>query len=266
MSYLYIYIVLLLYFSIWFIISQIKKNNGLVDIAWGLSFVVTAISSLIISKEISITKVVMLIVIILWGLRITIYLFVRNWNKKEDFRYQAMRTKWQTKLKTKAFFKVFLTQSLFSYLISLPIIFTNLTIKNNFSLISKLSLLLGLIVFLIGYTFEVVGDYQLKKFKQNPLNKGKIMDLGLWKYTRHPNYFGEATLWWGILIISLSTLNRLTLIGIISPITITFLLLYVTGVPLLERRYKDNLEYQIYTEKTSKFFPMPPKKNNHKVV
>lgn len=266
MSYLYIYIVLLLYFIIWFIISQIKKNNGLVDIAWGLSFVVTAISSLIISKEISITKVVMLIVIILWGLRITIYLFVRNWNKKEDFRYQAMRTKWQTKLKTKAFFKVFLTQSLFSYLISLPIIFTNLTIKNNFSLISKLSLLLGLIVFLIGYTFEVVGDYQLKKFKQNPLNKGKIMDLGLWKYTRHPNYFGEATLWWGILIISLSTLNRLTLIGIISPITITFLLLYVTGVPLLERRYKDNLEYQIYTEKTSKFFPMPPKKNNHKVV
>lgn len=266
MNYLYIYIVLLIYFSIWFIISQIKKNNGLVDIAWGLSFLVTTVSSLIISKELTITKVIMLIVVALWGLRLTIYLFIRNWNKREDFRYQSMRTKWQTKLKTKAFFKVFLSQSLFSYLISLPIILTNLSNNQNFKLINQLILLLGLIIFLIGYTFEVVGDYQLKKFKQNPLNKGKIMDQGLWKYTRHPNYFGEATLWWGIAIISLSTLQKITLIGLISPITITLLLLYVTGVPLLERRYKDNFDYQTYANKTSKFFPLPPKKNNPKVV
>lgn len=255
MNFLYTYLILLTYFTIWFIISQIKKNNGLIDIAWGASFIVTAISSLILSQEINIYKIVITTVTIIWGLRLTIYLFIRNWNKDEDFRYQAMRKKWQTKLKTKAFLKVFLSQSIFSYIIALPILITNLYAKDTLGTLSLLILILGTLIFLTGFITEVLADFQLKKFKSNPINKNKILNTGVWNYTRHPNYFGEATLWIGIGIIGLSPLTLISLIGIISPIIITFLLRYVTGVPLLEKKYKNNLAYQEYSKNTPIFIP-----------
>ena len=118
---------------------------------------------------------------------------------------------------------------------------------------------IGLAVWLVGYFFEVVGDNQLKNFIKKPENKGKLMKYGLWKYTRHPNYFGEATMWWGIFLIALSSPNGW--IAIISPIIITLLLLlFVSGVPLLENKYKSHPEFAEYAKRTSKFVPLPPKK------
>ncbi|MCL6571176.1 MAG: DUF1295 domain-containing protein [Bacillus sp. (in: Bacteria)] len=119
---------------------------------------------------------------------------------------------------------------------------------------------IGLATWIVGFFFEVVGDHQLKKFTNKPENKGKLMKYGLWKYTRHPNYFGEATMWWGIFLIALSSPNGW--VAIISPMIITLLLLFVSGVPLLEKKYKDHPEFKAYANRTSKFIPMPQRKHN----
>lgn len=260
MEFLSIYLILLGYFLIWFVVAQIKKNNGLIDIAWGMSFVVTAVSSLIMSGTVNLTKMIMLGVIALWGMRLSIYLFIRNWNKQENFRYKAMREKWKTNLMQKAFLKVFLTQSIFSYVISLPVIFTNLysTVLTEF--IEYILIGLGLLVFLIGFIFEVLADGQLAHFKKNTNNKSKILKNGVWRLSRHPNYFGEATIWWGIGIISISSLVPIAFVGLISPIIITSLLRFVTGVPLLEKKYAGNLEFEAYKKTTPIFIPFPKKK------
>src|SRR5690606_20123253 len=177
MEFLYIYLVLFAYFMVWFIIAQIKKNNGLIDIAWGASFVVTAISSFVLSGEFNFTKLIMLQVVILWGMRLSLYLFKRNWNKEEDFRYQAMRKAWKTNVKLKAFFKVFVAQSLFSYVISLPIIFTNLYSTPLTNLIQVVVLVVGVVIFLIGFIFEVLADFQLNEFKKDPRSEEHTSEL-----------------------------------------------------------------------------------------
>lgn len=260
MTYLYVYLVLLLYFIVWFLIAQAKKNNGLVDIAWGLSFVVTAWTSMLFSQSFTVVQFVVNILVTIWGLRLTIYLGMRNWNKKEDFRYQKMRAAWQTNLAVKAFLKVFLLQSILSYIIATPIILTHLFYGTTFDVLSIILLGVGVLLFTVGFIFEVLADSSLSKFKKDPSNKGKILDQNVWKYSRHPNYFGEATLWWGMGIASLATLNVIGLLGLIGPILITLLLLFVSGVPLLEKHYKDNALYQAYAKKTSIFIPLPVKK------
>lgn len=265
MEFIYIYLILLTYFSGWFIISQVKKNNGLIDIAWGLSFVITALSSLSISGVFNLTKIILLTLIALWGFRLSFYLFKRNWNKPEDFRYQAMRNKWKTNLKLKAFIKVFVGQSILSYIIALPIILTNLYSNEANAPIQLVLLAIGVIIFLIGFIFEVIADKNLRDFKKDPDNKGKILTSGVWSLSRHPNYFGEATLWWGIGIISISSLMPTALIGLISPIVITVLLRFVSGVPLLEKKYLGNPLYESYKEKTPIFFPFLKKKKPKRV-
>jgi steroid 5-alpha reductase family enzyme len=244
-------LVLFVYFNIWFLIGQLKKNNAVVDIAWGLGFVVVALFTFIYSEMVLINYVIT-ILISLWGLRLGYYLFKRNWNKKEDYRYVEMRKSWIKYPMLQAYLKVYMLQMILMIIISIPIIFINSS-SDSLSLIAYF----GILIWIIGYFFEVVGDYQLKVFVKNPNNKGKIMKTGLWKYTRHPNYFGEATMWWGIFIISLSVDGIYT---IISPILITLLLLFVSGVPLLEKKYKDNKEFQEYAKVTSVFIPWFVKK------
>ncbi len=260
MLYLYVYLVLFVYFVIWFLIAQAKKNNGLVDIAWGLSFVVTAWAALFFSQTFTVTQIVVNILVTIWGLRLSTYLGIRNWNKKEDFRYVSMKNRWKTKIALKSFLYVFVLQSLLSYLIATPILLTHLFPNTVFDLFNIIVLSIGVVFFMIGFIFEVLADSSLSKFKKDPANKGKILDKNVWKYSRHPNYFGEATLWWGIGITSLATFNLIGLLGLVGPLLITLLLLFVSGVPLLEKHYKDNALYQAYAKKTSIFIPLPVKK------
>jgi steroid 5-alpha reductase family enzyme len=119
---------------------------------------------------------------------------------------------------------------------------------------------IGVLLWFVGFYFEALGDKQLKDFKKNPENKGKILQSGLWAYTRHPNYFGETMMWWGIFVISIASLEPIAFFGIVGPGLITYLLLFVSGIPLLEKKYKDNEVFQAYAQKTSVFFPRPPKK------
>ena len=256
-------LVLFAFFTLFFLIAQVKKNNGLADMAWGLGFVVTAISSLIwqiiSGNTISLASWVVFAAVLVWGLRLFFYIGIRNWNKPEDFRYVAMREKWKTNVMLKAYVYVFLFQGLLNYVIGLPI-------QLSFALGSSTSLMWilvpAVILWLIGFWFEAKGDAELKAFKKDPSNKGKILDTGLWSLTRHPNYFGESLMWWAVFLMTLSAFEPVLLAGIIGPALITWLLLFVSGVPLLEKKYKDNPAYQAYAKRTSIFFPLPPKKDN----
>lgn len=252
--------VLFIYFTIFFILAQVKKNNGLADIGWGMGFVVVAFTSLIYAGDYSLIPLTITALVTIWGFRLFFFLGLRNWNKAEDYRYVAMKEKWKTNLVLKAFIYVFMLQGAFLFIISLPIQLASLVSVDASSTLQFVILVFGVLLWLIGFFFEAVGDAQLKKFKSNPTNKGKILSSGLWKYTRHPNYFGEAVMWWAVWIVSLSSLAWLTALGIIGPAFITFLLLFVSGVPLLEKKYKDNVLFQEYAKKTSVFFPLPPKK------
>ncbi len=252
-AYFSLLILVLSFFIIFFIISRYKDNNSLVDIAWGMGFVLVALYSFIIANNYTTRNIIVTLLIFIWGVRLSFYLFKRNWNSEEDFRYQKMRKKWGDKVALNSFFKVFLLQAVILLVISYPVFLININSESAWNFLDTL----GLLLCFIGLFFEVVGDKQLKEFINNREDKNQIMTEGLWKYTRHPNYFGEATIWWGVFIIAISVEQGIT--TLISPILISYLLLFVSGVPLLEKRYKDNQSYQRYAQRTNKFFPWFPK-------
>lgn len=255
MDYLIVFLISLAFFVLTFAIAQSQKNNGLVDIAWGLAFVVSAAVSFLLGQPKGTVPLVITILIAVWGLRLTWHLAKRNIGKPEDFRYAKMRRDWNpSTFYLRMFFQIYLLQLLLSYAINLPSIVRNLQDQADWTLLTTA----GLIVWLAGFLFEVVGDRQLRQFKADPANHGRLITGGLWRYSRHPNYFGEATLWWGIFIMAVSDGRFLWLI--LSPLLITLFLLYVSGVPMLEKKYAGRPDWEAYKVRTSKFFPLPPKK------
>ncbi len=247
-------ILIFAYFSVFFVVALIIKNNSIVDIGWGAGFVMVAWYSMVRGGNYTEIGVLTTVLVTVWGLRLFYHIIKRNWKKPEDFRYAAWRKEWGKWLVPRAFLQIFMLQGFFMAVIAYPVIAINATDKASFSLLA----IIGALVWVKGFFFEAVGDWQLKQFIKNPANKGKIMKEGLWRYTRHPNYFGEATMWWGIFIIGIGT--RSGILGIISPLTITILLVFVSGVPMLEKKYADNSEFQEYARRTSKFIPWFPKK------
>jgi steroid 5-alpha reductase family enzyme len=251
-----ILILVFAYFFVFFIIGQIIKNNSIVDIGWGLGFVIVSVYSIFAEGTYDAATVVTTVLVSIWGLRLFYFILKRNLGKPEDFRYVNFRKKWGESFPVlKAYLQVYFLQSVFMYIISLSIVVTNSAPeKKNLLLFTAI----GAFIWLIGFFFEAVGDYQLKRFKSGGKNRGKIMRTGLWKYTRHPNYFGEAVMWWGIFIITLSTGRWY--IALASPVVLTYLLLFVSGVPMLEKKYAGNPEFIEYKKVTSKFVPWFPKK------
>ena len=245
-------ILLFIYFNIFFILSVIKKDNSLVDIGWGFGFALAVLYTLY-QSSFSGVGLLLTIIITTWGGRLGLHILARKIGKPEDFRYQKWRKEWKN-FYLRSYFQIYMLQGILLFIIVFPAV---KTINKGVGFLGILGYL-GLFVWLIGFFFEVVGDWQLKKFLENEKNKGEIMQSGLWKYTRHPNYFGEATMWWGIFLIVLDSGG--SIISIISPITITYLLLYVSGVPLLEKHFADNPKFQEYAEKTNKFVPWFPEK------
>lgn len=239
--------------SVWFVISLIKKRNDVADIAWGLGFVIISWISFFISSEYSPRSIFVNLLVMIWGLRLAFHIYKRNRKKQEDYRYMQWRNDWGKWFLLRSYLQVYLLQGFFLFMIVFSVVFIN---KSSISTISFYDIF-GFVVWLIGFFFEVVGDYQLAQFIKNPENKGRIMQTGLWKYTRHPNYFGEVTQWWGIFIIGLSL--QYGFITIISPITITILILFISGIPLLEKKMLENSEFIEYKKRTSMFIPMFPR-------
>lgn len=254
-TYLIVAGLLLCYFTLLFIIAQVIENNSIVDLAWGPGFIIVAVSSYWLMSEKSLAATWVTILVTIWGTRLFIHLAKRNIGKPEDYRYVNMRKRWGTELpRLKAFLNVFVLQGVLLYIVSLPILMINTSDVMNFYWWNYI----GIAVWLIGFFFEVIGDWQLTAFKKDKSNHGKLLTTGLWSLTRHPNYFGEATSWWGIYLITLTSLSALA--GIVGPLVITLLLLFVSGVPLLEKKYKDRPDFIHYAEKTAKFFPLLGKK------
>jgi steroid 5-alpha reductase family enzyme len=225
---------------------------------WGLGFVIIAWYLMIENWNFLIPRIIMTVLVTIWGLRLFIHIIQRNLGKEEDFRYKKWREEWGRWLIPRAFLQVYMLQGLFMGIISLPLIL----IRYESGPWNLLVLVIGLGIWILGFIFESLGDKQLKTFIGDPSNRGKIMDRGLWKYTRHPNYFGEATMWWGIFLIGMSA--GISILSIVSPLTITTLLLFVSGVPMLEKSMKDKPGYQEYAERTSIFIPLPPKRAKEK--
>jgi steroid 5-alpha reductase family enzyme len=251
--YLYLALILFGYMNFWFIVSLIKKRNDVADVAWGLGFVLLAWSSFYLWMEKSGLALLVNFLVSIWGIRLALHISQRHVGKPEDYRYLKWRQEWGKWFYLRSYFQVYILQGIFLFLIALPV----LVINNSPNLINIFTIS-GIAVWLIGFYFEVVGDYQLSQFIKDPNNKGKLMMSGLWAYSRHPNYFGEVAQWWGIFLIALP-LNY-GWVSIIGPITITFLILKVSGVPMLEKKMEQNPAFAEYKNRTSMFFPLPTKK------
>jgi steroid 5-alpha reductase family enzyme len=245
-------LILLGYMTVWFLISIIQKRNDIADVAWGMGFILLAWVSFFLSDTFPLRGLMVNILVSVWGIRLAWHIYRRNKGKTEDYRYLAWRKEWGRWFLIRSYLQVYLLQGVFLFLIIQPVLLINTSIEA----IGLLDVF-GALVWLIGFYFESVGDSQLKQFVSNPTNKGKVMDQGLWRYTRHPNYFGEVTMWWGIFIFALSVSGGYY--TIVGPLTITCLILFVSGVPLLEKKYAGRPDFEEYKKRTSVFFPLPPK-------
>ena len=233
------------------------KDASIIDIFWGPGFVLVSWLTYFTASGFEGRKLLVSILVTAWGLRLAIHIAARNLGKGEDRRYMAWRSKYGNSFWWISLFRVFFLQGLLLWLISLEVqAAMSSPLPAEFVFLDAL----GLIIWIFGFLFEAIGDWQLSKFKSRADSHGKVMNTGLWAYTRHPNYFGEALVWWGLFIISITnTSNFWTLI---SPVLITFLLLRVSGVTLLEKDISERRpEYQEYIKRTSPFIPWFPGKS-----
>ena len=237
------------------LLSLAIKNASIVDIVWGLGFAVTSwVLALTIDGD-STRQALLAFMVGLWGVRLGSYLAKRNLGHGEDWRYKAMRKKKGKNFGIISLVTVFGLQGALMWTVSLPVIIGNADDSPGVGPIA----VMGILLWIVGLTFEAVGDYQLAKFKKDPANATKVMDKGLWSLTRHPNYFGDALLWWGIGIVGAETGTGI--FGFIGPVVMTFFLLKISGVPMLERSLSRRREgYADYVARTSGFIPRPPKK------
>lgn len=240
---------ILLHMHLAFFLSQLTRRVSIVDVFWGLGFVVAAIGSFVLSGNSHPRQVLVVFLVLLWGVRLALYIAIRSLGKGEDRRYQALKEKWGNQLTLKTYVYVFLLQALLLMIIATPVIYINAVSGLGFTILD----VAGSILWLIGFSFESIADIQLFLFKSKPENKGKVMNTGLWYYSRHPNYFGESLVWFGIWIIGLNLVGGW--IFIFSPILITFLLVRVSGAKIIESNHKDDPDYQHYIKTTSGFVP-----------
>jgi steroid 5-alpha reductase family enzyme len=240
--------------SLW-LVSLAIKNASIVDIFWGTGFVITYWAAAWINPaQLSAREILLGILVSLWGLRLSIYIFSRNHAQPEDFRYAAWRTENGSAWWWRSFFKVFLLQGVILWIVITPLIATQTGSSTPLTVMD----LSGAALWLVGFIFEAGGDWQLSRFKKDPANKGKLLTTGLWSLTRHPNYFGDAAQWWGFYLIAFASGAWWT---IFSPFLMTFLLMKVSGVAMLERTLtKTKPGYETYVTRTSEFFPWFPKK------
>lgn len=253
-SYLFGLLVLIFIGLITWLFSVFKRDVSIVDSLWSVMFVAVAATYLWVLPQSGPRANLVLLLTLLWALRLSIYITWRNWGEAEDRRYQAIRANNQPNFELKSLYIVFLLQAVIAWIVSLPL----------FGAIASSAPLgpldyLGIGIWMLGMLFEAGGDYQLSRFRADPASRGQVMDSGLWRYTRHPNYFGNACIWWGFGVIALSAGAWWALL---SPVLMTILLLKVSGVSLLEQDIGERRPgYADYARRTSAFLPWWPKNN-----
>lgn len=247
---LYNLLAMVAYMSLWFLVGWRRKKLNTVDVAWGSGFAILA--WLVNYQQPSARNILIAILVTIWALRITSHLARRVLlGGKEDPRYAELSKKWKGNFWLRAYFSIFILQGVLVVVISLPIVMATGTQHDGLAILS----VFGAALWAIGFGIEAAADRQLRDFVGNPDNKGKVMDMGLWHYSRHPNYFGEMVQWWAIGIIALQA--NLGWIGLLGPATLTVLLLFVSGVPLIEKARQHDPQYRAYKRKTSMIIPLP---------
>lgn len=238
----------LILIHIFYITAVIKKNLSVIDTAWGLGFIIIISTGCFLNGWSNPRENLLMILVTIWGFRLTSFIHFRNSGKAEDFRYANWRKEWGQKTNLIAYFKVYLLQFVLMLIVGIPLFAAHTTSDKNLFWYNYL----GIAIWLTGLLWESIADIQKSRFKAIKENETKILQSGLWAYSRHPNYFGEAFLWWGISIVPLDGTNTWSLIG---PTFLTFLLWKVSGVPLVEKRHEKNPEYMAYKSKTPVLIP-----------
>jgi steroid 5-alpha reductase family enzyme len=237
------------------LLSLARRDASIVDPFWGSGFAIVALTASWLNFPPSARTTLLVALTAVWGLRLSLFLLWRNWGHGEDRRYQVMRDHHGQRFWWVSLFTVFMLQAVILWFVSLPIQVTASQDETN-----PLHWLdgLGVLIWTIGFTFEAVGDWQLARFKADPANAERVMDRGLWRFTRHPNYFGDFCIWWGLYLIAAAGGAWWTLL---SPLAMSFLLLKVSGVTLLEKTITDRRpDYANYQARTNAFFPGSPRR------
>lgn len=234
------------------LLSVARRDAGIVDSFWSLFFLCAALAYAASTTPTGPRAAVLLVLVTLWALRLAGYISWRNRGEPEDRRYQAIRARNQPGFAWKSLYLVFGLQGLLAWIIAMPL-FAGLGDGGALTALD----VAGIALWLVGFGFETIGDWQLARFRADPANRGQVLDTGLWRYTRHPNYFGEATLWWGFYLVAAAGGGWWT---IFAPLLMTFLLLRVSGVSLLEQDIHERRPaYRDYIARTSAFLPWRPK-------
>ena len=251
-SYLYGLVVLAVFVIGGWLVSLSKRDVSIVDSLWSIMFMLTAITYYLTLPATGPRAVLVLLLVSVWALRLSLYITWRNWGEPEDWRYQEIRANNEPNFAIKSIYIVFLLQAGLAWIISLPL----LTATYSHTPLGILDYV-GVVLWLVGMVFEAGGDHQLQRFKSDPNSRGKVLNSGLWRYTRHPNYFGNACIWWGFGLMGCAAGSWWILI---SPVIMTFLLLKISGVTLTEKDIvKRRPGYTDYIEQTNAFFPGLPK-------
>ncbi len=240
-------------FTLLWLASLAVRNSSIVDMWWGPGILLIGLTYWLTDGGVQNRGRLVLALVGLWAIRLAWHIGARNIGHGEDFRYAKWRTERGASWWWFSYFKVFLLQAVIAWIVAMPLYYA---VTAPAPLGFNAWDYAGAIVFAIGFCFEAIGDEQLRRFQANSANQGRVLDSGLWRYTRHPNYFGEAVLWWGFGLFSLAAGGYA---GLIGPAIITFFLIRVSGVALLEKTLRETKpEYQDYVRRTSSFIPLPP--------
>ncbi|KPK49267.1 MAG: hypothetical protein AMS22_13905 [Thiotrichales bacterium SG8_50] len=245
-------VAVLVFGAVFWIVSIVKRDVSIVDSLWSLMFLLATLVYIASLAGAGPRTGIVLTLVTIWALRLSIHITVRNWGEGEDYRYQQIRANNEPGFTFKSLYIVFGLQAVLAWIISLPLL---LAINST----APLGWLdgVGIVLWLVGMTFEAGGDYQLLRFKRDAGNRGKVLDTGFWRYTRHPNYFGEACIWWGYFAIAVAAGGWW---AVFAPVLMTFLLLKVSGVAMLEKDIQERRPaYREYIERTNAFIPGPRK-------
>jgi len=243
------------YVTVWFLLALARRDNSLADVAWGGGFVFLAAAALVLRGEVYPRSLLATAVVTAWGVRLALHVAARNRGRGEDFRYAAWRRQWGRSWVWRSYLQVFLLQGVLLYVVALAVVRINLATPAGLTWLD----LAGGLLWLKGFLWETVADWQLVRHSRNPATAGTLLDRGLWRYSRHPNYFGEALQWWGVWLLALSVPGEWW--TVVSPLAITVLLLFVSGVPMLEHSLAERVPgYRDYQRRTSVFLPAPPRR------
>lgn len=239
---------------LFFLLASISKTDKFTDFTYGLTFIILTLLFLLKNQTFYGYQLLLAVMVILWGIRLITYLLARILKIKKDRRFDGIR---ENPLQ---FLRFWLFQGVAVWAIMLPSTYL-LSMTKDKALSHVMGL--GIMIWTLGLLIETVSDWQKFSFKNNSKNKDLWIQSGLWKYSRHPNYFGEMICWWGVFIFTLPFLQGLSWLTIFGPIFITLILLFVSGIPPLEKRYDkkyaDNKKYQEYKKRTSILIPLPQK-------